>query len=324
MSLDERTFAELSRRHRRELQVHCYRMLGSFVESEDLVQETFLRAWRRRETFAGRSTARAWLYRIATNACLDTLAKRPPRVLPPDVTPAVGPAGPPPAPAGVLWLEPYPDALLEGIPGAEGPDNEVVDRETIELAFMAAIQHLPPKQRAVLILRDVLGWSANETAEVLEDTVTAVKSALARARGTMKQRLPRSREDWTVADPTEEETAVLSRYMAAHERDDSVALAAVLAEDVRVSYPPMGLWVDGREAFIAGSREHAAAGEYRFVATRANQQPATAIYLRPPGAPTFRLLVLEVLRIEAGRVVEIIDFGMPELLAGFGLPQELT
>jgi RNA polymerase sigma-70 factor, ECF subfamily len=161
--MDEREFAAIAERHRRELQIHCYRMLGSIEDSEDLVQETFLRAWRRRSSYEGRSTFRAWLYKIATNACLDFLKGRPRRVLPYDVVPPAAPDSPTlPAPGEQAWLEPYPDRLLAS--EDEGPDAVVVERETIELAFLAAIQHLPPRQRAVLILRDVVGWSANETA----------------------------------------------------------------------------------------------------------------------------------------------------------------
>ncbi|MGI8690756.1 MAG: sigma-70 family RNA polymerase sigma factor [Thermomicrobiales bacterium] len=323
---DQSAFAGLVERYRRELQVHCYRMLGSYQDSEDMVQETFLRAWRKRESFHGRSTFRAWLYRIATNACLDTLAQRPRRVLPYDVAPAaMDPNGPLPLVSGFAWLEPYPDHLLVDIAaGDEEPEAVIVAKETIELAFLAAIQHLPPKQRAVLILRDVLGWSANETGALLEVSVAAVKSALQRGRATLQKHLPARRVEWApTAEPTEEEHAVLRRYMTAHERGDAEALAAVLREDVRVSFPPLPLWAEGREAFITGSRKHAAVGEYRLIPTRANRQPATAIYLRRPGDSAFRPLTLEVLRIEHGKVAEIIDFSDPDLLAAFGLPPTL-
>src|SRR5689334_11830767 len=186
--------------YRRELQVHCYRMLGSYEEAEDLTQETFLRAWRAREQYAERASVRAWLYRIATNACLDALEKRPRE----------------PTPEGELaWLEPYPDALL--------PDEVVVERETIELAFLIAIQHLPPRPRAVLILRDVLGWRAAATAELLGTTVVAVNSALQRARATLKERLPADRGAWTAAG-SPAERALLARYVAATEAGDADGL----------------------------------------------------------------------------------------------------
>lgn len=177
---DQAAFGAVVERHRRELQVHCYRLLGSFEDSEDLVQETFLRAWRSRASFEGHATPRTWLYRIATNACLDALERRPRRVLPPDLLPAADPTViPAPSAGDVPWLQPYPDRLLENIPAREvEPDAAIVSKETIELAFIAAIQHLPPKQRAVLLVRDVLGWSANDSASLLDLSVAAVNSAL--------------------------------------------------------------------------------------------------------------------------------------------------
>jgi RNA polymerase sigma-70 factor (ECF subfamily) len=324
---DEHAFAALTERYRQELRVHCYRMLGSLTESEDLVQETFLRAWRSRDTFEHRAAFRGWLYRIATNACLDVLAGRPRRVLPYDVVPAAGPQTGMPRPADHPWLEPYPDELLAGAapagptPDEHAPDAMVVAKETIELAFLAAIQYLPPRQRAVLILRDVLGWPANETATLLETSVAAVKSALQRARATLREHLPQRRLEWrSPADAGVEERALLRRYLDAHERGDVEELAKLLRDDVRVSFPPLPLWVRGRQAFLTGIREYAAPGEYRFLATRANQQPAAAIYLRRPREDEFRLLALEVLRFEDGRVTEIIDFSDPAVLAASGLP----
>jgi RNA polymerase sigma-70 factor (ECF subfamily) len=322
---DQPAFGRLVEPHRRELRLHCYRMVGSIEDSEDLVQETFLRAWRRRDTFEGRSTFRAWLYRIATNTCLDFLDRRPRRVLPYDVAPPADPDGPLPPSAGFSWLEPYPDRLLESpAPREEEPDAVVVAREGVELAFLAAIQHLPPRQRAVLILRDVLEWSAAETAGLLGTSQASVKSALQRARGTLRERLPAPGLEWTPdTDPSDQEEAVLRRYMEAHERRDPAALAAVLREDVRVSIPPSPLWSEGRDTFIAASRKHAAPGEHRFLPTRANRQPALAIYVRPPGETRFRPVALEVLRIEKGRVAEIVDFSQPALFAAFGLPPSL-
>jgi len=321
---DESAFADLVERSRRELRVHCYRMLGSSQDAEDMVQETFLRAWRRRESFEGRSTFRAWLYRIATNACLDALAASPRRVLPYDVVAAADPDGDLPSASGHAWLEPYPDRLLDADGDHEDPAVLVVARETIELAFLAAIHHLPPKQRAVLILRDVLGWSANETGAVLEISVPAVKSALQRARATLKAHLPARRIEWdATTEVSEREHAVLRRYMAAHEHADVNALASVLAADVRVSFPPLPLWADGREAFIAGSLKHALAGQYRLIPIRANRQPATAIYLRRPGDSEFRALTLELLHIEGDSITEIVDYSDPVLLAAFGLAPTL-
>jgi RNA polymerase sigma-70 factor, ECF subfamily len=323
---DESAFAELVERSRRELGVHCYRMLGSYQDAEDMVQVTFLRAWRRRDSFEGRSTFRAWLYRIATNACLDMLAHRPRRVLPYDVAAAADPDGDLPAASGHAWLEPYPDRLLDAADadGGVDPAAVVVARETIELAFLAAIHHLPARQRAVLILRDVLGWSAADTGAVLKVSVPAVKSALQRARATLKERLPARRLDWdATTEVSPREQAVLRRYMAAHEHADVHALASVLAADVRVSFPPLPLWADGREAFIAGSLKHALVGEYRLIPFGANKQPATAIYLRRPGDSEFRPLTLELLRIEGDTITEIVDYSDPVLLAAFGLAPTL-
>jgi RNA polymerase sigma-70 factor, ECF subfamily len=324
---DAAAFTALVERYRRELQVHCYRMLGSIEDSEDLVQETFLRAWHKRASFRleGRWSFRGWLYRIATNACLDTLAERPRRVMPHDVVPAADPNAVPPAATDLPWLEPYPDGLLESVPSPDpGPHAAVVARETIELAFVAAIHHLPPRQRAVLLLRDVLGWSAKDAAALLHTTVPAANSALQRARATLRKRLPARRLDWArSADATRQERELLQRYMDAQERGDAAALLELLREDARVSFPPHALWYDGRDAFTRASRRFAAPGDYRFLPTRANMQPATAIYLRRPGDTEYRPLVIEVLRIEDGRVAEIVDFGDLTLFAAFGLPLTL-
>ena len=323
---DEGAFASLVQRYRRELHVHCYRMLGSLEDAEDAVQETFLRAWRHRASFSleGRWSVRAWLYRIATNACLDVLARRPRRVLPYDVAPPADPTAPPPPPADLAWLEPYPDRLLEDLTSPEPePDAAAISRETLELAFLAAIQHLPPRQRAALLLRDVLGWPARDVAVALETTVAAANSALQRARATLRKRLPARRVEWTAAQPTEEERAILRRYMEAQERRDAATVTELLREDVRVAFPPLPLWYQGRDAFRAASDEFAAPGDYRMVATVANGQPAIAAYLRPPGDSEHRLLVIEVLRIEDGRIAEIIDFGGEHLFAAFGLPLTL-
>ena len=319
---DAGAFDELVRRHRRELQVHCYRMVGSLTESEDLVQETFLRAWRKLDTFEGRSSLRAWLYRIATNACLDAVTRRPRRVLPYDVAPATPPGHQPPGAIDYLPVEPYPDQLLDELASDDGaPEGVVVERETIELAFLAAIQHLPPRQRAVLILRDVLGWPAKEAATLLDISVAAVKSSLQRSRPTLRAHLPARRHEWAAAaEASETERELLQRYIRAHEQDDGAALAAVLREDVRVSYPPEALWRDSRDAFIRSSAEDAPPGEYRFVPTRANMQPAVAIYRRDPGDTRFMPIALEVLRIEGDVIAEIVDFEAPALVAAFGLP----
>ena len=311
---DVAAFTRAAERHRRELQVHCYRMLGSFEDAEDLVQETFLRAWRRRETYEGRASFRAWLYRIATNACLDALKRRP--------RPGAGPGGP----AEVPWLQPYPDELLVASSDDE-PEAAVVAKETIELAFLVAIQHLPPNQRAVLILRDVLGWSANETASALDTSVASANSALQRARATLQRHLPARRVDWgPEADPSEAERALLARYMEAHERGDVAGVAACLREDVVFSMPPDPEWRRGRDAVIGYWEEGGfgtdAMGEFRTVLTRANRQPAMAVYVRGPGEQGFRAMAIDVLRIEDGLVAEVTTFG-PHWFPRFGLPSAL-
>jgi RNA polymerase sigma-70 factor, ECF subfamily len=315
---DEPAFEALFERHRRELQVHCYRMLGSLHDAEDLLQETFLRAWRSRESFEGRSSVRTWLYRIATNACLDALERR--RARPADVDGGYG---------EIPWLQPYPDHLLEEVADTEaGPDSTVVAKETIELAFLAAIQHLPPTQRAVLILRDVLGWSAKDTASLLDTSVPSANSALQRARETMQRRLPQRRAEWTRdAAPSEEDRELLRRYIQAHERADVEAFAELLSEDVSFSMPPEPTWVAGREEVMRYLTAHGfgspeVIGELRLVPLRANRQPGAANYVREPGDTEFRAMALDVLRFEDGRLVEMTAFP-PELFPAFGLPLTL-
>jgi RNA polymerase sigma-70 factor (ECF subfamily) len=328
---DRAGFADLVERHRHELQVHCYRMLGSLEESEDLVQETFLRAWRARDRFEGRSSIRTWLYRIATNACLDAIARQPRRMLPHHLGPAADPSLDLPPRADLPWLQPYPDRLLEPVAHGDGePQTAVVAKETIELAFLAAVQHLPPRQRAVLILRDVLGEPAKATAELLDASVPAVNSALQRARATLKQHLPARRLEWARASaPTGAEREVLRRYMDAHERADAAALVALLAEDVRAAMPPYLMWYVGRDAIAAtlarswDPASPAYQGEWRVVPTGANLQPAAASYLRRPGDTEYRAFAIGVLRIEEGLVTEITSFINPALFGAFGLPPSL-
>jgi RNA polymerase sigma-70 factor (ECF subfamily) len=320
MTTEQADFTSIVESYGRELHIHCYRMLGSFQESEDLVQETFLRAWRKRETFEGRASFRAWLYRIATNACLDAIARRRREV------PRADGAGPPAA--DLPWLEPYPDSLLDQVSADEAePAAAVVSKETIELAYLVAIQHLPPRQRAALILRDVLDWSAKDTAELLEVSVPAANSALQRARETMKEHLPEHRLEWAPgSDADEEERALLQRYMEATERDDAAAFVEMMREDARFSMPPEpGSWT-GREAIVAAWVEGGFGspdwGHMRCVATRANRQPAVAGYVRKPGDADYRLLAVDVLRIQDGAIADIVTFSGPAL-SSFGLPPTL-
>ena len=313
---DESAFAQVVERHRRELHVHCYRMLGSFEEAEDRVQETFLRAWLKRASFEGRSTFRAWLYRIATNACLEVI-RRHPRAVP--VPSGSGRWRPPYS--ELPWLQPYPDALLDAPASLdEGPDAVVVTRETIALAFLASIQLLPPKQRAVLILRDVVRFSAAETASVLEESVPAVNSALQRARATLKRYRP-AEATTPASPPTDEERALVERYMKAHEQADPAAVIALLREDARLTISPTRLSWDGRDAITPDFMEGMnALGEFRSVAVGANCQPAVAHYLRRWGDTEFRAFTLVVLEIRDGALLEMTAFARPELFAAFGLP----
>jgi RNA polymerase sigma-70 factor, ECF subfamily len=322
---DREAFSLLTARYRREIEVHCYRMLGSVEDAEDAVQETLLRAWRKRDTFRARATFRAWLYGIATNACLDALRGRSRRLMPPDLAVAADPFAMPPPASEIPWIEPYPDRLLDEVVDEQlGPAETYIERETIELAFLVAIQHLPPRQRAVLILRDVLGWSARETAEMIGMSVIAGNSALQRGRETLKQQLPDRRLDWVQPrTPDASEELLLKRYMEAWKRADVDALVALLTEDARLAMPPTQAWYDGREAirlFLAHNPIAPLDQRARkiFVPTRANRQPAFAVFLADASAPP-RPLGLEVLRIDDGLIAEIDLFLQPRLLERFAV-----
>ncbi|AKH82473.1 RNA polymerase subunit sigma-70 [Streptomyces sp. CNQ-509] len=327
---DDADFATLMEAYRRELQVHCYRMTGSYDESEDLVQETFLKAWRRRETYEGRAAVRAWLYRIATNTCLDHLRRHSRTPARYERLPGMahGDAEPP---ARVTWLQPYPDELLADVPAADaGPEAQAVARETVDLVFLAALQHLPPRQRAALVLRDVVGLPAAETARLLDLSTAAVNSALQRARPALRAHLPAGkRAEWApLTPPTPEELAAVDRYREAAERLDMAAMAALLTEDATLTMPPNPFWFVGRQTivdFVSQSLDPALPGffgDWRHVPTRANGRPAVAGYVRRPGTTVYRAQTLEVLRVEGGRIAEITTFE-PHLLTAFGLPMTL-
>jgi RNA polymerase sigma-70 factor (TIGR02960 family) len=312
---DGSAFAALTERYRRELHVHCYRMLASFDEAEDAVQETFLRAWRNRRSFDGGSLFRAWLYRIATNVCLDMIRRSSRRVTTLRSF------------AEVPWLQPYPDRLLdEAARSSDEPDAVAVSRETIELAFLAALQVLPPRQRAVLIVRDILGWPAGEAARLLETSVAAANSALQRARATMRLHLPSRRAEWSAGRATAEERALLERFIDAHERGDAAAAIAIAAEDIRITMPPNPLFFEGLEDLVpllerafGEDRD----GDWRLVPTMANRMPTAASYLRRPGDSEFRGFKFDMLRIEDGLIAEITTFG-PALFPAFGLGPTLN
>jgi RNA polymerase sigma-70 factor (ECF subfamily) len=327
---DDADFAALMEAYRRELQVHCYRMTGSYDESEDLVQETFLKAWRRRETYEGRAAVRAWLYRIATNTCLDHLRRHSRTPARYERLPGMahGDAEPP---ARITWLQPYPDELLADVPAADaGPEAQAVARETVDLVFLAALQHLPPRQRAALVLRDVVGLPAAETARLLDLSTAAVNSALQRARPALRAHLPAGkRAEWApLTPPTPQELAAVDRYREAAERLDTAAMAALLTEDATLTMPPNPFWFVGRQTivdFVSQSLDPALPGffgDWRHVPTRANGRPAVAGYVRRPGTTVYRAQTLEVLRVEGGRIAGITTFE-PHLLPAFGLPMTL-
>ncbi len=320
---DESEFASALEPHRRELRVHCYQMLGSFTEAEDLVQETFLRAWRGRSTFEGRSTLRAWLYRIATNVCLDHLRGREGRVLPYDLAAPSDPAQPQPVRTDVGWLQPLPDAACD-------VEEAVVARETLELAFVVALQHLRPMPRAVLILRDVLGWQAKQVAAQLEVSIPSVNSTLNRARTTLRQQLPEQRSDWTAAALSQPERRLLRKYMDAVERSDVHAMADLLTADVRSAMPPWPMWFAGRDAVLHAMSmswdEHSQAyvGRFRMLPTGANGQPAAAAYLCRPGAREYEPFAISLLRTRQGRIAELTAFHDVSIFPAFGLPTALA
>ena len=312
----ETEFSRLAERHRRELHVHCYRMVGSFEEAEDLVQETMLRAWRARGDLEREEWFRAWAYKIATNACLDKLKRDQRRV------PSLGSL------RDVPWLQPYPDRLLAEIaPQDEEPDAALVARETIELTFIAVIQLLPPRQRAVLLLRDVLDWPASRVAELLEIGVAAVNSALQRGRATLREHLPPDRRaEWAAPEVSETERELLEAFIDIHERGDAEAALALITDDIRVTMPPLPMLYEGREA-VASLLHQAfdpqiSMGEWRLVPVMANRQPAAASYLRAPQDTEFRAFKIDVLRVVDGRIAEITTFGA-QLFAEFGLGETL-
>jgi RNA polymerase sigma-70 factor (ECF subfamily) len=311
ITTDEAGFGRRVESHRRELHVHCYRMLASFHEADDAVQETFLRAWRHRNDFEEGDNFRAWLYKVATNVCLDMLRKksRHQRQITsfPDVP----------------WMTPYPDVLLDELNDA--PDTKAVDRETIELLFLAALQTLPPRQRTALIARDVLGWSANEAAELLETSVAAANSTVQRARATMREHLPPSRAEWSGA-PNPEEREILDRFIDAHQRLDAAAAIAIAGEDIRITMPPYPWLFEGLDQMIpllerafGESRD----GDWRLLPTTANRLPAAASYLRRYGDTEFRATKLDVMRVKDTKIVALTTFG-PELFPAFKLPETVS
>jgi RNA polymerase sigma-70 factor, ECF subfamily len=319
----EDSFAQLVEPYRRELHAHCYRMLGSVHDAEDALQETLLRAWRGVARFEGRSSLRSWLYRIATNVCLRAIERRPDRVLPIDYGPAADPHdGPADRLMEPIWIEPYPDT-----PDALGaPAARYEARESVELAFIAALQHLPARQRAVLILRDVLGFSAREVAETLDTTSVAVDSALQRAHRSVDQRLPeRSQQTTLRALGDKRLSELVGSYVNAWERGDVDALVAMLTQDARVTMPPIPTWYRGRDAvgaFLAG-RVLGSDRPRRLLPVIANGQPAFGQYRWDDAQRQLRAYAITVLTLDGNRIQEITAFLDPAPFARFGLPAEL-
>jgi RNA polymerase sigma-70 factor (ECF subfamily) len=324
---DREAFGRLVEPFRRELQAHCYRMLGSYADAEDALQDTLLRAWRALPRFEERSSLRSWLYRIATNACLRAIERRPKRVLPIDYAPASDPHDGPAEPlSDPIWLEPYPDSEL-GLGGLAGPDARYEQREGVELAFIAALQHLPARQRAVLILRDVLGFSARETAHVLETTPVSVDSALQRAHKTVDERLPSHTQQETLRLIGDDELSQLvDRFLAAWERNDVDAVVSMLAEDARLVMPPLPTWVSGRGQVAVFLRAYPLSGarRWRMVPTSANGQPALATYSWDEQTAAFVPHSLSVLTLREGKIEEITAFMTPEPFPHFNLPASIA
>jgi RNA polymerase sigma-70 factor (TIGR02960 family) len=320
---DGDAFRELTEPFRRELQLHCYRILGSVQDAEDAVQETLLAAWRGLEQFEGRASVRAWLYRIATNRCLNVLRgrRRRPREVPAMVEP--------PNPTRLrepVWLEPYPDVLLDDlVDSAPGPHARYETRESVGLAFVTALQHLPPRQRAVLVLRDALGFSGAEVAGMLDTTEAAVKGALQRARATLDDHLPAGELEDAPAAGSRRERELVGHFAAAYERGDIDAVVSLLTDDAWVRMPPQPYEYQGHAAIAAllRDREIRRGAPLRLVPTRANGQPAFGAYLPDAHAAINRAYALIVLTLEGDRISAMTWFADLGLFPHFGLPRIL-
>jgi RNA polymerase sigma-70 factor (ECF subfamily) len=309
---DETAFGRLVEPYRRELHAHCYRMLGSVHDAEDALQDALLRAWRGLRGFEGRSSLRSWLYRIATNACLDVVARRPKRVLPIDYGPATDPhVGPGEPITESVWLEPYPDEMLGLEDGYAAPEATYEQREAVELAFIAALQHLPATQRAVLILREVLGFSAKEVADTLDTTVASVNSALQRARAAVEERVPEQSQQATLRALGDDQVRELvDRYVDAWERRDVEAFAAMLAQDATLAMPPLATWYEGREGIAAWAAGWPLSGAWRWktVFVRANGQPALGFYAWDEEQQAYLPFALNVLTLRGTEVSDVTAF----------------
>jgi RNA polymerase sigma-70 factor, ECF subfamily len=324
---DEGAFERLIEPHRSALLAHCYRMLGSVADAEDALQDALLRAWRGLPGFEGRSSLRSWLYSIATNACLKAIERRPKRVLPVDYGP---PGDPHDAPEGPVvepvWLEPYPDETLAD--GLASPEARYEQRESVELAFIAALQHLPPRQRAVLLLRDVLGFAPAEIAAALDATPASIYSTLQRAHAAVEERLPaRSQQATLRAIGDDRLREVVERYVTAWEAGDVAGIVALLTEDATFAMPPRPSWYRGPAAIGRFLAAHPLAGAegWRHLPVRANGQPALGVYVWAPGRARHVAHAIELLTLDGGgRIAGVMAFHEPSAaFARFGLPREL-
>jgi RNA polymerase sigma-70 factor, ECF subfamily len=325
VDLDERAYEELIEPHRRELHAHCYRMLGSVHEADDALQDALLRAWRSLDRFEGRSSVRTWLHTIATNACLTALERRSKRALPVDHTAAAEPHTPPGAPlAESVWIEPYPDAALGLGGGYASPDASYERREAVELAFVAALQALPPNQRAVLILREVLGFSAKESADMLETSVASVNSALQRARAGVDERVPEQSQQQTLRALGDDELRELvDRYVDAWERNDVDAVVAMLTEDATFAMPPNLAWFRGPVAIGAFLPTGPMSRPRRFRPLRANGQLAFGTYIWEPELDRFRPNSIHLIDLRGTQISAMTAFLDPAVFPRFGLPDHL-
>ncbi len=321
---DESAFRELVEPYRRELHLHCYRILGSLQDAEDIVQETLLAAWRGLSGFEERASLRAWLYRIATNRCLNALRDRKRR---PQEVPSMTEAPTPTRMAEPMWLDPYPDALLEGVAdSALGPEARYETRESVGLAFSAALQHLPPRQRAALVLREVLGFRTSEVAKMLDTSEASVKGALQRARVTLDERGAASGRERAPLPDSVRERELVGRFAVAVEQGNTAGVISLLTDDAWLTMPPQPYEYQGGEAiasFIARERGDRRGANLRLVPTRANGQPAFGCYLPDPHAPIARAYGMMVLTMSEDRVSAITWFGERSLFAHFGLPRAL-
>ncbi|MEA2386367.1 MAG: hypothetical protein QOJ22_541 [Thermoleophilaceae bacterium] len=308
----EDAFGRLVEPYRGELHAHCYRMLGSVHDAEDALQDALLRAWRGLARFEGRSSLRSWLYTIATNTCLNAIARRPKRVLPVDYGPASDPHDAPGEPVvESVWIEPYPDELLGLDDGPAAPEASYELRESVELAFVAALQHLPANQRAVLILREVLGFSAKEVAESLDTSVASVNSALQRARAAVDERVPDQSQQKTLRALGDDELrGLVSRYVDAWERNDVEQFASMLAEDATFAMPPLASWYQGREGIAGWAAGWPLSGAWRWrtVPARANGQPALGFYTWDEGEQAYMPFALNVLSFRGSLITNVTAF----------------